>query len=223
MTLEELLALLPDNATGDIGADDMRTIVTDLYNAAHAPPDASAVPIVDAGALYDGTNVEDALQEIGAAAPMFVRAANDLTRTNVAVAAVDPELVITLAPLATYEIRVGINYDGPGTGAAGADFRFVFVPPGGSTWSWVFGMVGAQTSTAIAAGTTVNRQGFSGFTANCLVGAIAVANTMRVDVAGILVTDATGGPFSLAWSQAVADPGNTTRQAGSYMVAERLA
>ena len=35
MTLDELLALLPDNDTGDIGADDLRTVVTELYQAAH--------------------------------------------------------------------------------------------------------------------------------------------------------------------------------------------
>jgi hypothetical protein len=33
VTLEELLALLPDNTTGDIDAADMRTVVTELYNA----------------------------------------------------------------------------------------------------------------------------------------------------------------------------------------------
>jgi hypothetical protein len=32
MTLQELLDLLPDNDTGDIGADDLRTIVTELWN-----------------------------------------------------------------------------------------------------------------------------------------------------------------------------------------------
>lgn len=32
MTLEELLALLPDNTTGAIDADDLRTIVTELWN-----------------------------------------------------------------------------------------------------------------------------------------------------------------------------------------------
>jgi hypothetical protein len=32
MTLDELLALLPDNTAGEIGADDMRTITTELYN-----------------------------------------------------------------------------------------------------------------------------------------------------------------------------------------------
>lgn len=32
MTLEELLALLPDNGTGEISAADMRTIVTELYS-----------------------------------------------------------------------------------------------------------------------------------------------------------------------------------------------
>jgi hypothetical protein len=37
MTLDELLALLPDNNTGAITPADMRTIVTELYNAAHPP------------------------------------------------------------------------------------------------------------------------------------------------------------------------------------------
>jgi hypothetical protein len=35
VTLDELLALLPDNETGEIGADDLRIIVSDLYAAAH--------------------------------------------------------------------------------------------------------------------------------------------------------------------------------------------
>jgi hypothetical protein len=35
VNLNELLALLPDNATGEISPADMRSIVTDLYNAAH--------------------------------------------------------------------------------------------------------------------------------------------------------------------------------------------
>ena len=33
MTLDELLALLPDNTTGAIDAVDLRTIVTELFNA----------------------------------------------------------------------------------------------------------------------------------------------------------------------------------------------
>jgi hypothetical protein len=34
MTLEELLALIPDNDAGQIEADDLQTIVTELYNRA---------------------------------------------------------------------------------------------------------------------------------------------------------------------------------------------
>jgi hypothetical protein len=34
MDLSEMLALLPDNTTGDIGADDLRSIVTELWNQA---------------------------------------------------------------------------------------------------------------------------------------------------------------------------------------------
>src|SRR5262245_21878532 len=42
MTLDELLALLPDNTTGEISPADMRTIVTDLFNAAHTLGDSYA-------------------------------------------------------------------------------------------------------------------------------------------------------------------------------------
>jgi hypothetical protein len=42
MTLDEMLALLPDNTAGDISAADMRQIVTDLYHAAHSTSNAYA-------------------------------------------------------------------------------------------------------------------------------------------------------------------------------------
>jgi hypothetical protein len=47
MTLDEMLALLPDNTSGAIGADDLRAIITDLYNTAHLRGEAYA---------YDWTN-----------------------------------------------------------------------------------------------------------------------------------------------------------------------
>jgi hypothetical protein len=36
LTLAELLALLPDNSTGAIDADDLRTVVTELFTPAHS-------------------------------------------------------------------------------------------------------------------------------------------------------------------------------------------
>jgi len=42
MTLDEMLALLPDNSTGEISPADLRSIVTDLYHAAHSASDAYA-------------------------------------------------------------------------------------------------------------------------------------------------------------------------------------
>jgi hypothetical protein len=42
MTLSDLLALLPDNTSGEISPADMRTIVTELYNDAN-PPYANVV------------------------------------------------------------------------------------------------------------------------------------------------------------------------------------
>jgi hypothetical protein len=40
MTLDEMLALLPDNTTGQISAADLRAVVTDLYHAANSVSDA---------------------------------------------------------------------------------------------------------------------------------------------------------------------------------------
>lgn len=48
MTLPELLALLPDNTTGDIDANDLRAIVTELFN--QTGPDGPAGPTGPPGA-----------------------------------------------------------------------------------------------------------------------------------------------------------------------------
>jgi len=42
MTLDEMLALLPDNTTGEISPADLRAIVSDLYDAAHTTGDSYA-------------------------------------------------------------------------------------------------------------------------------------------------------------------------------------
>lgn len=56
MTLEELLALFPDNTTGDISAADVRTAITELFNttaAVKATADANAAQIVTLGSNMD--------------------------------------------------------------------------------------------------------------------------------------------------------------------------
>jgi hypothetical protein len=45
VNLSELLALLPDNTTGDISPEDMRTIVTELYNDANP----AVLEVINAG------------------------------------------------------------------------------------------------------------------------------------------------------------------------------
>jgi hypothetical protein len=49
VTLDELLALLPDNDSGEIGADDLRTITTDLYSG-HVGPQGPTGPQGPVGA-----------------------------------------------------------------------------------------------------------------------------------------------------------------------------
>jgi hypothetical protein len=54
LTLDELLALLPDNTTGQITAADMRTIVTELYTDAN-PPFSNIVNQGPAGLVANAT------------------------------------------------------------------------------------------------------------------------------------------------------------------------
>lgn len=64
MTLEELLALLPDNTTGQIDAADLRTIVTELFDKTAtlaAVVEANTTQIVTLGQNMDSlfTQVQD--------------------------------------------------------------------------------------------------------------------------------------------------------------------
>ncbi len=61
-TLDDLLALLPDNTTGLIGADDMRAVVTGLWNAGlvttdHLDARVSALEGDAAGGAGDGPTI----------------------------------------------------------------------------------------------------------------------------------------------------------------------
>lgn len=59
MTLEEMLALLPDNITGSIDADDLRAIVTQLYN------DTATVSAMVAALEQDQANTDDNVTALG--------------------------------------------------------------------------------------------------------------------------------------------------------------
>ncbi len=54
MTLDELLALLPDNNTGEIGADDLRTITRELYDGTMGPKGDQGDPGPPGPAGQDG-------------------------------------------------------------------------------------------------------------------------------------------------------------------------
>jgi len=61
MTLAELLALLPDNDTGEISASDMRTIITELFNdTAQVASDLAAMTddVTDLGTQVSGLSTE---------------------------------------------------------------------------------------------------------------------------------------------------------------------
>jgi hypothetical protein len=65
MTLDELLALLPDNNTGAIDAADLRTIVTDLFTKAGAAAAGVVSVAGDVSALASRvTGVEGGLSTV---------------------------------------------------------------------------------------------------------------------------------------------------------------
>lgn len=67
-TLDDLLALLPDNSTGDISAADLRAVVTGVWNAG-ADVEARVVALETAGGTVSVTGVWRVRSDTGGAVP----------------------------------------------------------------------------------------------------------------------------------------------------------
>lgn len=105
MTLEQLLALLPDNNTGAIDADDLRTIVTELYTDIAANAQQLTVLTAD---------VADVAADVGG-----VRA--DLTTTQAALDSLEATVATLGGAVSTLQTDVGELEDDVATLQLGAN------------------------------------------------------------------------------------------------------
>lgn len=128
MTLAELLALLPDNTTGAIGADDMRTVTTELFNQPYTPPVVSVDG--ETGAVNLTDNYTRLLHVTAVQAGNYTAAPNEFVLFDTAAAA--RTLTLPTAPPAGTQVGARIVTFGAGNfvnvNAAGTD---VFDKPGG--------------------------------------------------------------------------------------------
>ncbi|HSX06649.1 MAG TPA: glycosyl hydrolase family 28-related protein [Candidatus Saccharimonadia bacterium] len=139
----------------------------------------------------------------------LLRKSADTARTSTASPTDDPHLTTTVEPNATYEVEIFARYDGATTG----DWQFAFDVPASATFHWQG--TGLQST---ATGTVASvKMSAASETGGDTYGAAGVGTKTGANIAGILITSATGGTFALKWAQGTSDPSATTLFTDSYM------
>ncbi len=139
----------------------------------------------------------------------LLRKSADTARTTTASPTDDPHLTTTVEPNATYEVEIFARYDGATTG----DWQFAFNVPASATFHWQgTGLQSTTTGTVASVKMSAASEG-SGDT----YGAAGIGTKTGANIAGILITSATGGTFALKWAQGTSDSNATTLYTDSYM------
>lgn len=118
---------------------------------------------------------------------------------------IDPDLQITLAASAFYEVRAGLIYS-----AASGGFSF--------TWTAPAGFGGGYTASFNLSGTGSSTYGYT-WAATPLAG--TPGGTFGILIEGMLSTAAAAGTFGLNWASGTG-PASLTLGIGSYLAARRV-
>jgi hypothetical protein len=118
----------------------------------------------------------------------------------------DPDLTLTLAANAFYEVTCAINYA---------------VTTGGFQWAWTTpaSVTGGLTAAFVLAGTGAGSFGFT-WAASTQAGNQSSPNG-GINIQGNLATAGSGGTFALKWANGTG-ANSTTIGAGSYLSARRV-
>lgn len=177
--------------------------------------DASAVSVADAGSYYTSTQVEAALQEVGAYASgwtTIVKPSDESVNSGGTGTTLqnDNDFAFTAVSGAVYEIELLLIYVSP-SGGATPDFKFTF----------------GEDSTARG---TASFQGITN--ADAANNSPILCNQTAVFAAGTATTIRTakvfvnyvgnGGTFRMLWAQNTSNANDLTLKAGSYMRYKRV-
>ena len=144
--------------------------------------------------------------------PLAVYKAADTARNSTTTLTADPDLTVSVAASAVYDVDLVLIY----TGASAANFfQWDFDVPSGA----VFQYLQVYQNSAGNAAVESQAAGTSGSWANTT----GVGNFMGMRISGTLIVSTTAGTFDLKWAQHASGATNTTLRKGSKMTLQRIA
>lgn len=223
-------AIQDGDLPASIARDAEVTVVSDALDAhltdtedAH---DASAISIVDAGGHFTGTDVEAALQELGAGGGggtvgdlldfQLVRKTANETVTSSTTLQDDDHLTLPIGANETWEFEFVLAVWGHSSG----DFLASIVAPAGAAGKWHG--IGPEIGVSSNVGQT-NWRAETAFGSTRSYGLNSAEASFTILLKGIVRNGANAGDLKLQWAQLVAHATGTVIVADSYLVARRVA
>ncbi len=148
---------------------------------------------------------------------VYARKAGDTSRATTTTLADDPDLTVTVAASAVYDVRINLAYHS--TSQSAGDFKCQLVAPSGAAFQ---GSV--HTYTALGTGTGDDVASGVSLSGALSCGVVATADPFNPClIVGLLVTGGSGGAFKVQWAQNASSGTATVLKTNSYLVAQRLA
>lgn len=146
---------------------------------------------------------------------LFARRTSDLDRTSTIVRIDDPQLTLSVAANATYELSGYLIFDADAAG----DFAMNFTSPAGSVLNWTGIGQGNGATTTVGTVYTANTTG----TGAVAFGGVGAGTNLTVSMFGNLRTTGTAGSLTLQWAQSVSNAVATTLLTDSTIILRRVA
>ena len=144
--------------------------------------------------------------------PLAKYKASDTPRNSVTALAADPDLTVSVAASAVYDVDLVLVY----TGASAAGFfQWDFDVPASATFQYL------QIYQNSAGNAAVESQAAG--TSSAWANTTGVGNFMAMTIKGTLIVSTTPGTFDLKWAQHASGGTNTTLRTGSKMTLQRIA
>jgi hypothetical protein len=172
-------------------------------------------------------------QVIGAAdvnswfVPLAAYKASDTSRSNVTTRSADPDLQLSLAASATYDIRCYISYQTGNTAGIGVNFAFTFTggTPGGR-WGAIYrvsGDTGTTTNAGPAGAVDFNWTGTAVSAGTWNPAATpGDGHSHSIMIEGTAIIGGTAGTLSFSWAQDTSNATALVVQSGSKLIAQRV-
>lgn len=149
--------------------------------------------------------------------PFTVRKAGTTSRISTTALTADPDITLAVEANAQYDFSSLLLYDGAGSGASGADFKWAFTGPAGISGNYWISLLDTAAAT-----TATDLNTFVSITSTGTAGAFAVGSPTAIMMTGVFQTSGTAGSLTLTWAQNVSTASNTTLRADSYLKITRI-